>query len=153
MTYDARQIANWFIRRAESDGRRLTIMSVLKLTYIAHGWHLEMNDKPLFKNRIEAWQYGPVIPDVYQAFRDQGIRPTKLLKDYPAEFDDKTEDFLEQVYSIYGSTSPFRLSELTHIPDGPWQIAVKMGGTYTRIPDDLIKLHYISKRQKAEQAG
>ena len=37
--YDARQIANWFVRRAAQDGRRLTIMQVLKLVDISHGWH------------------------------------------------------------------------------------------------------------------
>ena len=28
--YDARQIANWFIRRAAQEGRSLSIMSLLK---------------------------------------------------------------------------------------------------------------------------
>ncbi|AVW92216.1 Panacea domain-containing protein [Celeribacter baekdonensis] len=64
MAYDARQIANWFVVRAQREGRTLSIMSLLKLTYIAHGWHLEMQEVPLFSNRIEAWQYGPVIPEV-----------------------------------------------------------------------------------------
>ncbi|MEY4500467.1 MAG: hypothetical protein RIS52_357, partial [Pseudomonadota bacterium] len=53
MIYDARQIANWFIERAAKDGRALSIMSLLKLAYITHGWNLETRNAPLFNNRIE----------------------------------------------------------------------------------------------------
>ena len=58
MTYDARQIANWFVNRAARDEK---VMSMLKLTYFAHGWNLETKETPLFSNRVEAWQHGPVI--------------------------------------------------------------------------------------------
>jgi len=150
MQYDARQIANWFLRRAQSDGRDMSIMSLLKLAYIAHGWNLEMRDEPLFPNRIEAWQYGPVIPDVYSAFRPQGVTPTKPDPRYAVDVDPETQQFLEQIYNIYGAMTPFRLSEITHEPGGPWESATKMGGWYAPIPNDLIQAHYIVKRKKAE---
>ena len=152
MPYDARQIANWFIQRAADEGRHLSIMSLLKLAYIAHGWRLEMLDQPLFENRIEAWQHGPVIPDVYKAFRPQGIVPRAILTGYPAPIDQADTEFLEQIYKIYGHMSPFRLSELTHEPGGPWETARKWGGWYAEIPDELIKSHYIGKRQQSKPA-
>ena len=153
LTYDARQIANWFVNRAQRDGRSMSIMSLLKLTYIAHGWHLEMQDAPLFKNRIEAWQYGPVIPDVYNAFRRQGINVTGpvSVKQCALEADD--EKLLEQVYDIYGSLSAFQLSDLTHVTGGPWDIASKTGGNYALIHEELIKKHYVMKRLEAEAKG
>ena len=152
MTYDARQIAGWFIQRAASDGQTLSVMSLLKLAYIAHGWHLEMFDRPLFHNRIEAWRYGPVIPDVYHAFRRQGIRPTTPLANHSLELGE-TSNFLEQVYGIYGGMAPFRLSALTHVKDGPWDIVTRNGGTYSQIPDYLIKQHYVNKRAAWEQVN
>lgn len=152
MAYDARQIANWFIERAQRDGRSLSIMSLLKLIYIAHGWHLELRDAPLFTNRIEAWQYGPVIPEVYKDFRRQGIDIRKTLKTAPAgSLAQEDVDLLEQIYTIYGKLPPFQLSELTHLPGGPWDIATKAGGSYAHIPDELIRQHYIEKRQKVER--
>jgi uncharacterized phage-associated protein len=153
MTYDARQIANWFIQRAAIEGRALSIMSLLKLTYIAHGWRLEISNRPLFENRIEAWQHGPVIPDVYHAFRPQGVVPQKLDPNFPPPVDAGDEAFLEQIYGIYAQLSPFRLSELTHVPGGPWDTARKWGGQYAEIPNDLIQSHYVSKRQQANQAS
>ncbi|MGC1468389.1 MAG: type II toxin-antitoxin system antitoxin SocA domain-containing protein [Sphingorhabdus sp.] len=153
MTYDARQIANWFIERAAKDGRVLSIMSLLKLAYIAHGWNLEMRNAPLFSNRVEAWRYGPVIPDVYNAFRSQGINPTKPVEAFSSPSEAVDVSFLEQIYKIYGSLSAFRLSELTHEPGGPWETASKLGGSYAEIPNDLILGHYVQKRKLANQAN
>jgi uncharacterized phage-associated protein len=147
--YDARSIANWFLERAQKDGRGLSIMSILKLAYISHGWRLEMQGEPLFGNRIEAWQHGPVIPDVYSAFRPQGIVPNTTVADYPVPTEQADVDFLEQIYKIYGHLSPFHLSELTHVAGGPWETARNWGGWYAEIPNDLIKSHYITKRQAA----
>jgi uncharacterized phage-associated protein len=153
MTYDARQIANWFIERAAKDGRVLSIMSLLKLAYIAHGWNLEMRNAPLFANRVEAWRYGPVIPDVYNAFRSQGINPTKPVEAFASPTEAVDANFLEQIYKIYGGLSAFRLSELTHEAGGPWETASKLGGSYAEIPNDMILGHYVQKRRLANQAN
>lgn len=151
MGYDARQIVNWFIMRAAREGKSLSIMSLLKLAYIAHGWYLEITGRPLFKNRVEAWQYGPVIPDVYKTFRPQGVTTASPHPAYPPNVSAQDEQFLEQIYGIYGNMSPFRLSELTHEPGGPWETARKWGGWYAEIPDDLTKSHYVLKRQQANR--
>lgn len=154
MTYDARQVANWFVTRAQRDGRTLSIMSLLKLAYIAHGWHLEIFSEPLFKNSIEAWKYGPVVPKVYNAFRKQGVnvsKPVSVAKEQPMSRED--DDFLEQVWNIYGHLSPFKLSDITHAQGGPWDVAAQMGGNYARIPDSLIQPHYAEMRRRAEAEG
>ena len=154
MADDARQVANWFVTRARQDGRSLSIMSLLKLTYIAHGWYLESRNEPLFPNRIEAWQYGPVVPEVYSDFRRQGIRvhtPVNTVTEYP--FTPEDTALLEQVWEIYGSLPAFRLSDITHVPNGPWDVASRMRGHYARIPDDLIRNHYVELRMRAEAAA
>lgn len=153
MIYDARQIANWFIDRSAKDGRVISIMSLLKLAYIAHGWNLEMRNTPLFNNRIEAWRYGPVIPDVYNAFRPQGINSTQMVESFVLPTDATDVGFLEQIYKIYGGMSPFRLSQLTHEAGGPWETASKLGGSYAEIPNDMILGHYVQKRRLANQAN
>ena len=153
MPYDARQIANWFICRARSDNRLLTIMSVLKLTYIAHGWHLALYDEPLFTNRIEAWRYGPVIPDIYNTFRPMGVTLKEPITGLPYQVEQKTENFLEQIYNLYSDMHPLRLSSLTHAPSGPWDITSRLAGDFSEIPNDLIRQHYLLKQQAAEQSS
>jgi uncharacterized phage-associated protein len=152
MIYDARQIANWFVARAARDGKALSIMSLLKLIYFAHGWHLEMFKRPLVGNSIEAWQYGPVIPEVYHAFRMQGITVTGEVATPRVTISTEVENLLEQIYEVYGRLSPFRLSELTHEEGGPWSIARQMGEWYPPIPNDLIRSNFELKRANAVEA-
>lgn len=147
--YDARQIANWFVDRAARDGKRLTIMQLLKLVYIAHGWHLEMRKSPLVVNKIEAWKYGPVIPDVYNAFRRQGIVAETALPGYSGTITHTDAHLLDQIYNIYGSMSAQKLSDLTHEPHGPWDVATRSGGYFAPISNDLIQTHYEMKRAQS----
>jgi len=150
--YDARQIANWFIQRAKDDGKTLTIMSLLKLVYIAHGWHLQMRNAPLIRNKIEAWKYGPVIPDVYKAFRDQGISITTPVDVDGTDILAHDKHILNEVYRIYGNMSAQRLSDLTHEPGGPWDVATREHGWFAPISNALIQAHYNEKRRANESA-
>lgn len=150
--YDARHIANWFVQRAIHDGRHLTIMQLLKLVYIAHGWHLEMRKSPLILNKIEAWKYGPVIPDVYTAFRNQGVTIAQPIGLAQREIADADRHLLEEIYRIYGSLPATSLSDLTHEPGGPWDQATRMRGWFAPIPNDLIQAHYEHKRTAAQNA-
>lgn len=148
--YDARQIANWFVQRAANDNRQLTIMQLLKLVYIAHGWHLEMRGSPLVANKIEAWKYGPVIPDVYNAFRRQGIHISAPVPNADPNVTEYDAHLLNEIYRIYGHLSAQALSDMTHETGSPWQIATQRGGWFAPIPNDLILPHYQQKRQAAQ---
>ena len=148
LPYDSRQIANWFIRRSQKDGNQISIMRLLKLVYMAHGWTLALFDRPLIMDRIEAWEYGPVIPVVYFAFRPQQKNKYTIfseLKIYERELDEKIETLLEEVYDLYKGISTIGLSNLTHIKGGPWEIVHSRGKRYNEIPDELIKKHYKEK--------
>lgn len=145
--FDARQIANWFVLRAQKDGRRLSVMQILKLVYIAHGWHLEMRGAPLFHNKIEAWRHGPVIPDVYHAFRAQGVTIAAPVDGYPSDdFPPEYDEFLGEIYRLYGSMGAFKLSKVTHEEGGPWHIATKSRGLFAPISNEIIRAHYVGKR-------
>lgn len=155
--YDARQIAAWFVDRAQRDGRKLTIMQLLKLIYISHGWHLETTGgSPLIRNKIEAWKFGPVIPDVYNAYRGQGVTIDRAAPEYPPpHLTDHAAAILEYTYKAYGSMSAQQLSDLTHETGGPWETATTRFGYFAPITDDVILPHYQMKRQAAQarQAG
>lgn len=40
MPYQANIIANFFVKKAQEEQIPLTLMKIIKLVYIAHGWHL-----------------------------------------------------------------------------------------------------------------
>lgn len=65
MPYQANIIANFFVKKAQEEQIPLTLMKIIKLVYIAHGWHLAHKKSPLISEPVEAWPYGPVVPSVY----------------------------------------------------------------------------------------
>src|SRR4051812_24192144 len=65
-------VANYFIGRAMQEGKALTPMQVIKLTYLAHAWHLAISSTPLIAATVEAWKFGPVIPSLYRSLKKYG---------------------------------------------------------------------------------
>jgi len=123
--YDARQIANWFIQKFKDEGQSLTITKLLKLVYLAHGWYMGVTGEPLVRNRIEAWQYGPVIPDLYKTFRSQAIIQNEVeCPGIEIENSRHVKSVLDAVYKNYNKMSAKELSDLTHETGSPWHIAI-----------------------------
>ncbi len=153
-------IANYFIRKGLDEDTPVTAMQVLKLVYIAHGWHLAITKgHPLISDQVEAWKYGPVIPTLYheiKVFRGEPCSSLLSLFDgagrkfrYPMVQDSGVGRLLDWVWERYGSKSGNYLSSLTHLPGTPWEkIWCQEGGSVKKgavIPDELIEEHY-SKR-------
>ena len=76
-------VANEFISLAKKDGYYFTPMQLLKLVYIAHGWMFGFFNEPLIDDDIEAWKYGPVIPNLYQAIKNYGSRQIEDIINLP----------------------------------------------------------------------
>ena len=121
----------------------LTPMQLLKMVYISHGWMLALYDRSLFREPVEAWRYGPVEPNVYNAFKKfGGNQITEPLKDYRNRFDEYELDVMRQVVDAYSDYTGLQLSGLTHKADSPWYMTIRMLGSRAIIPNDLIKQHY-----------
>lgn len=154
--FDSRAIANRILEIAEAKGIRLTMMQLLKLVYIAHGWWLtHSKGQPLTSDRPQAWQYGPVHPAVYRAFRHFGSRHiTQKARDpetgfeFSAEIPPDINGLLESVVESYGGFHAYRLSDMTHQPGTPWDRATKQWGNYAPITDDSIKEHFDELRRE-----
>lgn len=143
--YDVLTVADAILKIAKKNKRQLTPMQLVKLTYIAHGWSLGLRGQDLFKNRIEAWQYGPVIPDLYHATKNFGRNPIPLDSvGEPSQVGVTPEDerFLEAVYKKYGHLDGIALSYITHRAGTPWTQVYIPGVMHIEIPDDLIAKHY-----------
>ena len=70
--YTAMDVADCFVRLALREGKPLTNMKVQKLTYIAYGYWLGFTNYQLFQEAVEAWQYGPVIRELYYQLAHYG---------------------------------------------------------------------------------
>ena len=55
--------ADYFLSKIDEDaGDVITNLKLQKLVYYAQGFSLALCGRPLFAERIEAWQHGPVCP-------------------------------------------------------------------------------------------
>lgn len=149
------QVANRLLELASEDNNTLTPMQVIKLVYLCHGWMLGVKHRPLIRESVEAWRYGPVIPELYHAvksYRDMPITVALAVGGNPADFDDDENFIIETVYKIYGRFSGPYLSTLTHQPDTPWH-HIWHGDGDLRIPNDLIEAYYegLVRRQQVKE--
>lgn len=163
MAYPVKAVANFFLTLAKERGVKLSPMKLQKLAYFAHGWHLAFTNQPLIDEKVEAWQYGPVIPSLYHEFSNYGAgNISKLATELDDDFElvtpvlprnDEADKFanalLEKIFDVYGKYTGIELSNLTHLPDTPWSQTWKPGlPKGTDISDDLIKTHFTQKLKK-----
>jgi len=150
MAYNTFTVANRIIDLAPIN---LSLLKLLKLVYIAHGWTLGLTRKSLINDTVEAWKYGPVIPCLYQAYKEYGDRTIdKKITTYNgceiSKYIGQTENaVIEKVVEKYGDLTALQLSSLTHLEGTPWYKSWHiLGGKYQQgfpISNELIEDHYV----------
>lgn len=80
--YDALDVAEYVLCYCEQTLMKpITNLQLQKILYYIQGRYIAQYGEPLFDNDMEAWSYGPVIPDVYYEYKKfisdpiVGIRP------------------------------------------------------------------------------
>ncbi|AXY58826.1 DUF4065 domain-containing protein [Acinetobacter sp. WCHAc010052] len=144
MAHTALQVADEFTRLGNQDGKYFTQMQLLKLVYIAHGWMLAVFNEPLIYDEVQAWKFGPVIPNLYQELKIYG---SSLIMDpilqFPTQFNEREHQIIHFTYASYGDFSAYQLSDITHAPDTPWSETYGKGvGWAELIPNNVIQSHY-----------
>lgn len=124
--YSALTIANYFVRKGLHEKIAVTPMKLQKLIYFSHGWYLAFFDKPLIKEDIQAWSYGPVIPAIYHIYKNYGNTTIQEEADEGEEtLNPESIEFLDFIWSMYKKFTPIHLSNITHLKDSPWDIVRK----------------------------
>lgn len=114
---NAHDVASYILKKLGN----MTTMKLQKLVYYAQAWSLVWDEKPLFRNRIEAWANGPVVPDLY-AFHRGEFSVGSWPKGDAAKLNQEQRETVDAVIRFYGHKSSQWLSALTHQED-PWRDA------------------------------
>jgi uncharacterized phage-associated protein len=122
MAYKAIDIANKILAKASSSNSEELIsnMKLQKLLYYQQGFHLAYFGTPLFDEDIEAWMYGPVVPNVYEQFKDNNNKGIEYLEIPIILSGNKEEALFNEVYRVYGKYSAIGLMEMAH-QETPWK--------------------------------
>lgn len=142
--YTCFDVAKYLLDLAKSEGKTIAPMKLLKLTYIAHGYNLGFNKGPLIENSVQAWKYGPVIPELYHATKKFGSFPVDgelidLLS--TQELKDEDKHFISLIWNSYKHLGGLQLSTLTHQPETPWAKTYD-GGYHKNISNEVIQDYY-----------
>lgn len=149
---DAKIYANYMIYIMDDAFDDLTNMKLNKLLFFAQGHFLNKYGKPLFSDRIEAWEHGPVIPDVYSKYKAYGDSP---ISDYDPEtivlVSPEAEEILYGVARKYGKYTASALRNMTHAVGTPWDLVYRRGQKHKEIPLALIE-DYFSELENLKPA-
>jgi len=124
----AKVVAQYMLSLSDPDvGDIISHLKLQKLLYYAQGFHLALYGSPLFDEPILAWDHGPVVRSVFDEYRQYGAGALPVPED--VDFDTLTSDqqeLLNEVYTVYGQYSAWRLRQLTH-DEPPWKGATRNG--------------------------
>lgn len=133
MSYNARDIANFVINYSNDNNIRITNLKLQKLLYYIQAAFLVEKNKTCFEESIVNWKHGPVVPEVYNEFKNYGASNIDRVDEY--ETIEVTDDFLlrfttvkyddnlilnddkriiKKIINTYKDSDPWDLVEKTH---------------------------------------
>ena len=169
-TVDALTLADYILLKSAEHGWVITPLKLNKLCYLIQGFMLKNHDRPAFKNDIEAWPYGPVIPDVYEAFKHCGGDPIRRLystnesvclyeqvsqtkENLAGKIGQEIKNITDLVVKQYANIPGGKLIGMTHVRDTPWhQTKRSFAILKPKIIDTGIIMNYY-KQLKPGQSG
>lgn len=124
-------------------------MKLQKLCYYAQAYSLAEGQE-LFPEDFQAWQHGPVIPDLYTKYRDYQWRAIDV--ELPAATNASPE-LVDEVVAAYGRFDGAALSNMTH-KEAPWVNArgdiQESDGSQELISKESMRTFFASKLQNGE---
>jgi uncharacterized phage-associated protein len=131
---EVKALANQLLDWADSDGIAVTPLKLQKLIFFCHADYLLQFGQPLVRQSFEAWNYGPVIPSIYEEFQELNSQPIKhratafnviYLKrcEVRQDISKNIKETVFSFYQFYRTFSAGQLSDLSHVAGGPWRQA------------------------------
>lgn len=133
--HDPRVVCNLMLDEADHQGLLISNLVLQKLLYFVHSLYLIENRLPLVSGYFEAWQYGPVHPVAYKAFKAAGGKPISFracrqdplsgrLESLARMNDATVSHVVRRVLNSFGGLTPGRLVEMSHARGAPWHFVV-----------------------------
>jgi len=128
----------------------LSNLKLQKILYLAHMIHLGEHDGPLVREGFEAWNYGPVSPDLYRQVKAFGSEPVRnVFHGYASPPEGSAVAAMDEVYAQVGNWTAGQLVRVTHRKDGAWDRTYIPGLLGIPIPNEFILQEY--KNLEAQQ--
>lgn len=123
----------------------MSTMKLQKLCYYSQAWSLVWDD-PLFDEDFQAWENGPVCPELFQKTKGRYSVTADDETGGEGDLTDSQKETIDVVLRHYGKHDAQWLSQLTHM-EKPWKKARK------NIPTKFSSNNVITKESMAMYYG
>lgn len=131
-------------------------LEVQKILYLAHMYHMGVyNGAPLIYEPFEAWNYGPVVPELYQRMKTFGSGPVQNVFHWIDLVPMQSPEFLSLRDAVEG-TKNLRASQLvanTHSPNGAWSNTYQPNVKGLKISNAAILNEYRARASRPAHQG
>ena len=115
-------VAQYFLALVdEESGDLISNLKLQKLLFYAEGLHRALYDRPLFGDKIIAWNHGPVVVDLYHEYSKYGSGAIPVPENFDASaFTEEESEVIEEINRAFGQFSAWKLRNMTH-EESPWK--------------------------------
>lgn len=136
--YNALDIAKYIVTKCTSENYPITNLQLQKILYFLQKNYLVEKGHKLFGDDIEAWQFGPVVPEVYYQYCGFGSGSITMKYDIDIDVEDKVE--IDSIVQDKRQRNPWDLVSETHAAGKAWDETYKNGfGNRQVISENLIR--------------
>ena len=135
-------------RLGEQSGWTLTHYHMQKYLYLAHMFYLGRTGEPLVDGSFEAWEFGPVHPELHHLLKWYGaesIRPEALAFAQPVE----NEAGCVYLDAVVKQVPKDNLLAITHWEEGAWAKKYQPGAEGMLLSDASIMDEYRNRDKAA----
>lgn len=123
----AQDLAKYIITKCTLDGKPISNLQLQKILYFVQGAFYYRLEHPIFDDPIRAWDYGPVIDNVYNAYKKYGASTIHDIDiNFESTFDkendpEATRELVDIVVESLREMNPWELVRISHESGTPWE--------------------------------
>ncbi|MFV7791276.1 Panacea domain-containing protein [Aliarcobacter lanthieri] len=149
-------LANYIINKSIDSKKPVSNLQLQKMIYFVNLYYFRLTGAFLLDGeQFEAWQHGPVIPEVYREYATYGgllIKDKKNSINLDSMIDSKqnkiekgTVDLINDFILYLSKMDPWTLVDYSHRTGGAWYKAYNKDKIKVKISNELIKQEANSK--------
>jgi len=142
--YTARDVANYIVKECSDHDLSITNLQLQKILYYIQVHFLQEEKRALFSDDIEAWQFGPVVRDVYDQYSTFGSMDLYEIEKPEVDLAEGERNVIMKIVKDKLKLRTWQLVEQTHEEGRAWARVYR---------DGLGNRHVIDKKELAEYGG
>lgn len=147
--YSAFDLARYILKKCIDENCVIVNLQLQNILYHIQGSFITEKGCRAFSEVIEAWQLGPVVPEVYDEYRIHGGKTIVWMpkEDRAFRLDEKDKKMIDGIIETKRLIDPWDTSHSER--DEVWRMVYDNGrGAYKEIPVELIEEKYMNPKEK-----